>query len=318
MNRWRIVAATLGVLCALAAVLGVIAHLRAPHSSNIIGLSAFAPYLMLCAVPALVLLGILRWWVGVGVALLVTAIAVSTQWRLYVPAAPLANGVDVVTMTANLRLGSADPASVIAAVRAHHVTLLMTEELSSTELDRLIAAGLPSLLPHRLTAPRSSASGVGIWSAYPLRDEIKRTDFTFAFVTAEVAVPGVANLPVAVALHMPGPWPQSAAHWDHDIHHLPHVLPTLAPGQPVIVGGDFNATPDVGEFRDLLTDGYHDAAQQAGAGLTPTYPSSQVLPPLIAIDHVLTRGAVGRSAITVHIDHSDHRALVTTIQVPAG
>ena len=311
-------ATTLAVLLTLTAILGVIAHLRAPHSSNVIGLSAFSPYLMLCAAAALVLFAILRSWIGVGVALLVTAIAVSTQWRLYVPAAPLRDGVEVVTMTANLRLGSADPASVIRAVREHHVALLMTEELPPPELDRLVAAGLPTLLPHRLAAPHPSASGVAIWSAYPLRNKIKRTDFTFAFVTAEVAVPGVANLPVAVALHMPGPWPQSAANWDHDIHHLPRVLPILAPGQPVIVGGDFNATPDIGEFRNLLSDGYHDAAQQAGAGMTPTYPSSQVLPPLIAIDHVLTRGGVGRSAITVHINHSDHRALITTIQVPAG
>ena len=43
-----------------------------------------------------------------------------------------------------------------------------------------------------------------------------------------------------------------------------------------------------------LCDGYHDAAAQAGAGLTRTDPADIFLPPLFAVDHILTRGATRR------------------------
>jgi hypothetical protein len=55
-----------------------------------------------------------------------------------------------------------------------------------------------------------------------------------------------------------------------------------------MVAGDFNATRDVGEFRRLLRDGYRDAAEQSGAGLTRTHPADIWLPPVFAVDHILT------------------------------
>ena len=62
----------------------------------------------------------------------------------------------------------------------------------------------------------------------------------------------------------------------------------------VIVAGDFNSTPDMRQFRDLLTNGYRDAVEQTGAGFAPTFPSRTWHPPLITIDHVLTRQAACR------------------------
>jgi endonuclease/exonuclease/phosphatase (EEP) superfamily protein YafD len=84
----------------------------------------------------------------------------------------------------------------------------------------------------------------------------------------------------------------------------------------VIVGGDFNSTPDMRQFRDLLTNGYHDAVKQTGAGFSPTFPSNKFFPPIITIDHVLARNAAASSIRSVTIPGSDHRALLATIQVP--
>jgi hypothetical protein len=44
-------------------------------------------------------------------------------------------------------------------------------------------------------------------------------------------------------------------------------------------------------FRDLLTNGYRDAVEQTGAGFAPTFPTHSWCPPLIAIDHEMTRAA---------------------------
>jgi endonuclease/exonuclease/phosphatase (EEP) superfamily protein YafD len=84
----------------------------------------------------------------------------------------------------------------------------------------------------------------------------------------------------------------------------------------VIVAGDFNSTPDERQFRDLMTNGYRDAVEQTGAGFAPTFPSRTWHPPLLTIDHVITRNAAAESIKTVYIPGSDHRALLATIQVP--
>jgi endonuclease/exonuclease/phosphatase (EEP) superfamily protein YafD len=84
----------------------------------------------------------------------------------------------------------------------------------------------------------------------------------------------------------------------------------------MIIAGDFNSTPDMQQFRDLLTNGYRDAADQTGAGFVPTFPSDSWLPPALEIDHVLTRGATATSLTAVTIAGSDHRGLLTTVRIP--
>ena len=96
---------------------------------------------------------------------------------------------------------------------------------------------------------------------------------------------------------------------------LDNLAKAAVPGA-VIVGGDYNSTPDERQFRDLLTDGYRDAVEQVGAGFAPTFPSDAWYPPLITIDHVLTQRATAASARTADIEGSDHRAVLVTVRVP--
>jgi endonuclease/exonuclease/phosphatase (EEP) superfamily protein YafD len=66
----------------------------------------------------------------------------------------------------------------------------------------------------------------------------------------------------------------------------------------------------------LLTNGYDDAAEQAGSGRDLTYPSNRRFPPLIGIDHVLTRNATAVTTETIEVPDTDHRALLATVMVP--
>jgi endonuclease/exonuclease/phosphatase (EEP) superfamily protein YafD len=314
-SRSQPLVTVIAVLLAAAAIVGVVAHFRTPHRADVIGVSAFSPYLMLGAPLAVLLFAGARQWIALALALALTVLAASTQIRLHVAATGLGDSTSIVTMTSNLRVGQGDPREVVDAVRHHHVDVLMLEELTPEEQTRLLDAGLGELLPYHVSDPRSGAQGTGLWSRYPLTDTTKRTDFSFAFVTAHVSIPGVTGEPLLIATHMAGPVPDSTR-WNHDIGHLPSVLRSLDPAIPTIIGGDFNATPDVAQFRRVLATGFHDAAQQAGAGMTRTYPSDTWYPPLIAIDHVLTRGAVARTAKTLEIRGSDHRALLVTVQLP--
>ncbi len=70
------------------------------------------------------------------------------------------------------------------------------------------------------------------------------------------------------------------------------------------------------QFRDLLTTGYRDAVNQTGAGFMPTYSPHPWIPPVIAIDHVLTRNSAVQSIHSVDVPGSDHRALLATVAIP--
>jgi endonuclease/exonuclease/phosphatase (EEP) superfamily protein YafD len=303
-----------GVLL-LVAVVALIAHFRPPGRSWALGVSAFSPYLMLAAPVAAVLFVVARQWLVLALALVVVVACASTQSRLFVSARAPADSTRLVTMTCNLRLGQASPAAVVRAVRDHRVDLLTLQELTGPEQTRLEQAGLDDVLPYHAAHADPNAVGTGMWSRHPLTSIGRRTDFTFAFITAKLVLPRVAAPVAVVTLHMAGPVPSSTL-WQRDIRRLPGVLRDLSPDGTVVVGGDFNATPDVAQFRALLVDGYADGAEQAGAGVTRTYPAHTWYPPLIAIDHVLTRHAVATSAETLPIAGSDHRALLVSVRIP--
>ncbi|MBE7188999.1 endonuclease/exonuclease/phosphatase family protein [Jatrophihabitans endophyticus] len=311
--RWF--GAVLAVLLLVAAVVGLVAHFRAGGRVWVLAVSAFAPYLMVGAPLALLVLLAARLWLPSVLALGLTAACVATQLPLYVATAPPAQSTSLMVMTSNLKLGSAQASSVVDAVRRHRVDVLMLEELTAPEQRRLMAAGLGRVLPHHISDPAYAALGTGLWSRYPLSDTVSRHDFAFRFVTARISPPHVTRPVQLGAAHMAGPYP-TPTNWHADIAHLPSVLRTLGAGRTAIVAGDLNATPDETQFRALLTDGWEDGADQAGAGYTRTYPSDRSFPPLIAIDHVLTHRAVATSAQTVEIDGSDHRALVERIALP--
>lgn len=308
----------LGTVGLAVAALGLVARYHAPGSIVPLALAALSPYLMSCAVVAGVLFAIARGtvgWAGLALCTVLVVVAVAGQVPLFVAETVPPGGRDVVVLTANLRLGSADPHAVVAAVRAHHVDVLMLEELTTPELAALKAAGLDGELPYGEPSARNNASGTGLFSRYPLDGARIDYDFAFSLVTARVRIPGVSAEPSVVALHVFGPYPaRYTAEWAAELGRLPRLL--AAQVGPVLVGGDFNATIDVPQFRGLLRNGYADATEQAGAGFTPTYPADRAFPPLLAIDHVLTRGAVAHSVDSIELPGSDHRGLLVTVRLP--
>jgi hypothetical protein len=70
------------------------------------------------------------------------------------------------------------------------------------------------------------------------------------------------------------------------------------------------------QSRYLLTNGNHDAVEQTGSGFAPTLPADTRFPPVITIDHVLTRNGVASSIMTIDVPESDHRSLLANIAVP--
>lgn len=274
-------------------------------------LVALTPYVGLAMLVAAAVAAMLRvWWlVAVPLAL---ALIVGFWWRPVLPASD-SQSWDLQVMTVNMQFGRADAAAIVAAVRDHSVDVMSVQELTPEAVAGLRAAGLERALPYRMVraGDGSPASGTGIWSRYPLSDEDETEGLIFHNLVATVTVsPGLAFS--FFAMHPIPPAPLDGNRGE-DIFAATREFMNSRPGSAV-AAGDFNATRDNVPIRNLQSDGWVDAT-----GVWPmairTWPNDlRPLPPLVAIDHVLTRQAPVSSQVTViDIPGTDHRALVATV-----
>lgn len=314
-ETWWAVGATLTGLAALAvSALALVLHYVATPWQLTIALTAFGHYLMWAAPIAAALAVAVRRWLLSAFALSATALVLMIQVPSNVAANHDAPGRRIVVLQANLAVGSADPEALIRLVRDRHADVLATEELTVAEQQHLIAAGLARALPYHFTAPLASGGGgLGIWSRYPLSQRANVPHYRLGVLHARVALPNGIE-PTFVAVHLVPPYPHPAGIWRAEIGRLRGALGALPRYDPVLVAGDFNATPDDARYRALLDHGYTDAADDAGAGYLATYPNDRWYGPLLAIDHVLMRGAVYAGAVdSLELAGSDHRALVARL-----
>ena len=217
--------------------------------------------------------------------------------------------------SANILLGRADAASLLADA-ASHADVLVVQELTADSVARLTAAGIDGLLAHRMVDPRPRAAGIGVWSRYPITQTRHVDGPSMPCLLVKLRVPGCRLDPTVVAIHLESPL--HIAGWRADLAALPLVLREAAAwagGGCVIVAGDFNSTRDMRPFRDGMA-GFANAANQAGARYPATFPNLRKwMVPLFVIDHILTLRCAATEVHTVGIRGSDHRALVASIDV---
>jgi endonuclease/exonuclease/phosphatase (EEP) superfamily protein YafD len=256
-------------------------------------------------------------------ALLVAAGAVWTQWPLY-----RAGDVSTPThtpsvrlMQANIFLGRADPAALVARIREERVDVLTVVELTPSAVQSLAEAGMAGQLPYSYVRARNGGGGAGVYSRYPLSGGEQLPGFALDNVRVSMAVPGAAMVSV-YAVHVQPPWPQPVDVWAAELDRLNSSL-RQRHGEPVLVGGDFNATYDHRRFRTLLdgsdvkdSAGMTDAAEYVGAGMLPTFPARHHLS-IIAIDHIMVRDATPTSFGRLPLTGSDHAAVVADIALTA-
>ena len=217
--------------------------------------------------------------------------------------------------SANLLMGRADAIGLVRWAAAH-TDVLVVQELTGDCVARLSAAGIDEVFPHRMLDPRPRAAGIGVWSSHPITQARHVDGPSMPCLSVKVRLPGCPVDPTVVAIHLASP--VDIARWRADLAALPSMLRDVdswANGGAVIVAGDFNSTRDMRPFRDGIA-GYADAAEQAGSRYRATFPNlRRWAVPLFVIDHVLTLRCAATSVHTVGIAGSDHRALVTSIDV---
>lgn len=313
------IAGTIGAVALLiVAAIGLVVRYVPITNHAVLVIAVASPYLLLGAPVGALLFLVARRWGLAGVAAVLTAAAAAVQAPLFIGERTVDDGVQVRVMTANLYFGQADAATLVRTATAS-ADVLAVQELTPEEVDRLSAAGLDKVFPHRALDARDYASGGGVWSRYPITGSARIDGYELAMVSARIRVNGVATDPTILVAHMPGPWPQPIDDWTRDTDAFRKTLRTASGSAGegcVLIAGDFNGTFDMLPFRQLLRDGYRDATEQSGAGLQRTYPGDAKVPPFMGIDHVLTNRCTATSAETVALPGSDHRGLVAAVDVP--
>jgi endonuclease/exonuclease/phosphatase (EEP) superfamily protein YafD len=173
-------------------------------------------------------------------------------------------------------------------------------------------------MPHRRLNPIVGTQGSGLYSRFPLTETGVRENsggFTQAYGT--LTAPGAAPTTVE-SVHPTAPYAlEKLRDWERDLDGQPRATPD---GPVRILAGDFNSTLDHAPLRRLISSGYRDAADAAGAGLTGTWgPYDGDRIPPVTIDHVLVDRRVGVRDVSVfHLPGSDHRPVYAELSLPRG
>ena len=285
----------------------------------LVPLVAYTPYVAAGAVVPLVVAVALRRWVAASVAL-----AVLTLFAAFVlPRAfsdqggKPASGKRLRVMTANIQLGGANLPELVELVRRNRIDVLSMQELTPAAANSLRHEGIHERLPERVLAPARRSTGGGLYSRYRLRrlPELNGGSTTFEMPAARMRVPSVGAIEL-VAVHPNPPVDGDAtAEWRSDLRALPRAD---SGGTLRVLPGDFNATLDHDELRDLIDSGYTDAADARGKGLIPTWPTGRRIPPPVTIDHVLADRRIRIVEVEIHsLPGTDHRPVSAELALPS-
>jgi endonuclease/exonuclease/phosphatase (EEP) superfamily protein YafD len=257
-----------------------------------------------------------------GVFIFTATLAIQANWYVVSNPKNLAGPVaEIRVLSSNLRFGRAEPAGFVELAR-ENADVITVAELTPEAIERFNAAGIGESFPYSQLIPGPGAGGIGIWSRYPLTEVTAPRRRSVSMPGARIEVPGVELKPLVASVHIQSPVSDNnntVEAWSYGMAGAKAQLDNFAREAgpaAVIIGGDYNSTPDMRQFRDLLTNGYRDAVEQLGAGYAPTFRANADIPPIITIDHILTRNAAAKSIKTITVEGSDHRALLATIAVP--
>ncbi len=283
----------------------------------LVALVAFTPYVTATAlVPVLVALLLGRRAVALVALAAAIVLAAAVVPRALGGPPDAARGPRLTVMTSNQFVGRADPRAVVRLVRERGVDVLSLQEVTPASLRRLDAAGVRELLPHRVVDVGGARGGNG--SALLARRRLRPLRVPPGGNAQPAALLRVRRAP-PVRVQAVHPFPPidrgEVAAWRADLARLPAAGAAGALG---ILAGDFNATLDHRELREVLDRGYADAADSLGDGLASTWSAR---PPFtrLTIDHVLADERITPLAVSVHtLPGTDHRAVVAELALPAA
>ncbi len=319
----RTVLTVVAVLCLIISALGVVFRIQPVSSMPRLIIAVGATF-----IPIIALLGLLlaiacrrRILAVIGVLLLIATTVVQMSWYFFGSPKHVDRAAEIRMLASNIRYGRAEPGGFVE-LASRNADVVSVVELTPEAVEGFKQAGIDTTFPYSFLKPGAGAGGIGIWSRYPIAPVTAPGHRAVSMPAVRVQVPGVELEPIVAAVHVMSPlagdqntiddWSQGMAGAKAQLANFAREAGPAA----VLIGGDYNSTPNMRQFRDLLTNGYRDAVEQTGSGFGPTFKADIALPPVITIDHVLTRNAFASTVKTITVQGSDHRSLLVTVQVP--
>ncbi|EGD54693.1 endonuclease/exonuclease/phosphatase family protein [Gordonia neofelifaecis] len=296
---------------ALVGAVGALAMRYWPGSHTVtIAAASVSPIVLLvgCAV-AVTAFAAVRAWIGFGVAVVVAAAGVAVQAPLYL-ADDRSIERPLTVVSANIQLGTGDVDDLAELVRTRDVDVLAVQEITPEAALRIRQTSIAEDLPHDFVRPAALAYGTAVYSRHPLSQTAVLEGFALTTLTAVATVPGHGEVQVFAVHPVPPTHPED---WAEELDRIGAALSSVPSTRSVVALGDFNATTDHVQFRRLLSGGYRDAGEAAGAGWLPTYPTDKRYPPLVGIDHIVVRGLTATEVSSHEISGADHRAILAEI-----
>jgi endonuclease/exonuclease/phosphatase (EEP) superfamily protein YafD len=280
----------------------------------LVPLMAYTPYVTIVALLAAGLAAALRNWA----AALVAAACLAVLSAVVLPRAlggaeeapPGATVLDVISV--NVHRGTAGAGALLDLVDRRDADVLSVQELTPAFALELEQKGIGTVLPHGVLSVRGDSSGGGVYARRPVRPLPSPSAVGFRMPRAALRLAGDRTLGI-VAVHPFPPRRDSIALWRAGLDSLPAAG---SGGMTWILPGDFNATLDHAELRELMDSGYRDAAEVVGAGLQTTWPARRLIPPAVTIDHILAEEGIRVADFAVEtVPGTDHRALYARLAV---
>jgi endonuclease/exonuclease/phosphatase (EEP) superfamily protein YafD len=320
------------VVLAVLALLASTTLLRLDERNVLLVLATgLTPFLYLPAEVVLVLTPLHRRW---GLALAAAALtALHVTWMYDGMLAHHGNpaGADGPTLSvleANLFFQNGADSRLGRQLVRNGPDLVVLLEASDTSFAPLQAAGVLDAYPYRVLRLDPSSRGFAVLSRYPLTGtRVDVLNGNWPFLRATVLV-GTRRLSL-LTVHATSPLSDRTA-WQEQLAWVARAAGALP--EPVLVAGDFNATPFHRSYRRLRErSGLDDVVTRVGRHWplswqmtwpmtwpAPTgWPQHVPLPPVLQLDHVLVSGGVAvRSAGTVPLAGSDHRGIRTVVVLP--
>lgn len=185
----------------------------------------------------------------------------------------------------------------------------------AVEMSDAAAAVIGARYPNNVLRPDSRYAGWGIATLLEGRFEHDRQPWRGG--SARIRV-GEVDVNLAVA-HISDPifgnWRALSRQRREQVDALIAWADGLAPGEPVVIAGDMNASPAWKVYRrmaDRWLDLVVEAADATGKKPAPTWGPG---PNLLRIDHVFGQGLRGVEAWTEKVGGSDHSAVVIDLEV---
>jgi len=266
-------------------------------------------------VPVLIAL-LLRRWVALAAAGCVAVALAAMVLPRALGSGSDSDGPALRVMSVNLHAGRADATEVVELASRRQVDLLAVQELTPGAVSVLRDAGLEDLLPQDVLAVHPGASGSGIYARHPLTEMPDPMADTTPFEMARGRLSHPRLGPVEVVSVHPRPPISSVA--IEDWRRALGTLPRADSGGPLrVLIGDFNATLDHTELREIVDTGYVDAAEAVGDGLAPSWPRDGRWTLPVTIDHVLADRRLEVAGYEMSdVDGTDHRSLFAELVGP--